>query len=313
MEFRYAVVTVNHMPTLDEALHAGRGLIARGDVPDRQLREALRSATIVSLFPGLYCRATQKKDLRIRARALGRYDPSAVMVGRAAAGLTWWKELNVGVIQAARTPGCRPVPGFEWKRQAIPEAHVRREDGFMTTDAALTVLDLIPTLGGKAIDEAFRHRAVTLDELKAALAATPSPGNDLRRRLLHDSIDRPWSESERGMQSIVRTLALPWSHETNHRVASGMSRAYLDVAFPDLKLGFEVDGHPFHSEPDDFYRDRVRDLELSMAGWAVHRIPSDLVGMDPAFLARAVRAIVERRAAGLPGVPKLLPSRRDTP
>ena len=50
---------------------------------------------------------------------------------------------------------------------------------------ALTVLDLIPTLGGKPIDEALRRRAATLEQMWRALELTPDRrGNTLRRALL---------------------------------------------------------------------------------------------------------------------------------
>lgn len=156
-------------------------------------------------------------------------------------------------------------------------------------------LDLIPSWGGKAIDEALRRNAVKLAELRTALDATRSrPGNGLRKRLLDDPRDGPWSESERAFHAIVRSLDLPWTYETNHRVTAGSLVAYLDLAFPALALAFEVDGYPFHSLPDAFFHDRLRDLELAMAEWAVHRVPSDLVGRDPALLGRAVKVIAER-------------------
>ncbi len=231
-------------------------------------------------------------------RALGKKDPAAVIVGRAAARLTWWKDLNVGTVVAAHGGGYPTVKGYEWKQRRIPRDHVvRHDDGSVTTSPALTVLDLIPSLGGKVIDEALRRNAVTLSDLWAAFEATASrPGNALRKKLLDDSRDEPWSESERGFHAIVRGLTLPSAYETNYRVTAGSVIAYLDLAFPALKLAFEVDGYPFHHLPDAFFHDRLRDLELAIADWEVHRVPSDLIGRDPALLGRAVQVITQRRA-----------------
>ena len=275
-------------------------MVVRGEAGEQELAAALASKRIVRVFPGVFCVADKRNDLWTRARVLGKQDPSAVITERAAARLTWWKDLNVGVIVAARADAHRPVRGYTWTQRRIPEAHVVRHDGYATTDAALTVLDLIPSLGGKVIDEALRRNAVTLEQLRKALDATPGrPGNSLRRRLLEDSRDEPWSESERGFHAIVRGLSLPWAHETNRRVTAGTTVAYLDVALTELRLGFEVDGYPYHHLKDAFYHDRARDLDLAAADWEVHRIPSDMIGAEPTALGRVVRVIAELRAEKL--------------
>ena len=54
--------------------------------------------------------------------------------------------------------------------------------------------------------------------------------------------DRPWSEAERGFHRIVRGLRLPWSYRTNDKVVVGPRIAYFDLALPELRLAFEVDG-----------------------------------------------------------------------
>lgn len=104
-----------------------------------------------------------------------------MVVGRAAAALTWWPDLNVGVVDASRRPGLPAQPGYRWNQRSIPAHRIVEVSGVPVSDPALTVLDLIPTLGGKVIDEALRRRAVTLDDLRQALSDTPGRRGNRRR------------------------------------------------------------------------------------------------------------------------------------
>ncbi|MCW2529599.1 MAG: hypothetical protein JWM76_4459, partial [Pseudonocardiales bacterium] len=47
--------------------------------------------------------------------------------------------------------------------------------------------------------------------------------------------------------------------------------AYLDVAFPHLRLAIEIDGWAHHSDVDRFRGDRTRQNALVSLGWTVLR------------------------------------------
>ncbi|WP_157754719.1 DUF559 domain-containing protein [Nigerium massiliense] len=235
-------------------------------------------------------------------------DPDAVITGRAAAHLTWWPQLSARTLSATRASAAARAPGFDFHRRRIDPELVTQYGGLRVTTVALTVLDLIPELGGAAIDEALRRRVVTLQELWVALDATPNRrGNVRRRMLLHDSRDQPWSEAERLLHQVMRGVTLPCRWVSNHRVdvahegSAGapptIAHYYLDVALPDLLLDIEVDGHEFHSSRESFSRDKRRDAHLASDGWQVVRISALQLMTEPAEVRARVQSIVRQRHA----------------
>lgn len=177
----------------------------------------------------------------------------------------------------------------------IPAQHRLDLFGVFVTSPALSVLDVIPELGGRVIDEALRRRVVSLADLHEALADTPGRrGNTLRARLLHDSRDEPWSEAERGLHRVLRTLRLPERFESNYLVVGRGQRHYLDAALPVLRLAFEVDGFEFHGDRVAFERDRRRDVALARLGWRVVRFSAAHVLNEPAEVRTAIAEIVHR-------------------
>ena len=292
------LVAVNRL--IAHRLAASGGIVVSEPGLRTPLHRAVRAGDLERLLPGVYCPPHLSGDLSTRVRALLEHDARAVVLGRSAAALTWWPELSVSEVEAWREGHPRTVPGYRWTQRSLPSDRIAMYHGMRVTDPALTVLDLIPSMGGCVIDEAFRRRVVTLDELWSALRETPArPGNPLRAELLHDSRDEPWSEAERVLHTLVRRLALPLPYRTNFEVTTPALTAFLDLALPQLKLAFEVDGFEFHGPRKAFDHDRTRDLELSAADWEVHRISATLLQDEPDRVARLIKAIVRRRAASL--------------
>lgn len=241
-----------------------------------------------------------KDDLAIRIMALRAADPDAILVGRAAAAAWWWPELQVPTVEAVRRSAVAVAPGYGWSQRWIPPDHIVTVKGLRLTSPAVTVLDLLPELGGTAIDEALRRRAIALPALWAALVDLgPRPHNRMRRLLLDDSRDEPWSEAERAFHRILRGARLPWSWTTNKRISLAHGYIYLDAALPGLKLAFEVDGREHHGTPHAFVADRVRDVEAALAGWQVHRFAAITVADHPDWVRRAVERLAHLRARAL--------------
>jgi very-short-patch-repair endonuclease len=57
--------------------------------------------------------------------------------------------------------------------------------------------------------------------------------------------------------------------KTQHPVGLGDYTIHIDLAYPEVKLGIELDSFGFHSDRETFERDRERDLELSLRGWLI--------------------------------------------
>ncbi|MFT3874808.1 MAG: DUF559 domain-containing protein [Propioniciclava sp.] len=169
--------------------------------------------------------------------------------------------------------------------------------GLKFTSPALAVLDLIPRHGGNAIDEALRRRVVTLPQLWRALELTPGRrGNSLRRALLEDSRDLPWSEAERLLHRHLRAGEYPWPFVTNHPFTlTDGRRIYFDAAIRELRLGFEADGYEHHGPRAAFERDRDRDSDLAAQGWASHRFTAAFLQHRPEETRSRMTSIIKHR------------------
>lgn len=266
------------------------GLVAQTD-------RAVRSGELVRVLKGVYARPSDATELRVRTRAVSLADPGAVVCGHAAAVLHGWlpdeDDRAIEVASAA-------LHSTRWlvvARRSIPRELTRRVDGVRCTSRALTAVDLIPDRGSGIVDEALRHR-VGLDELWAALAATPNRrGNAQRRLVLADSRDRPWSPAERTAHQALRAAGIGgW--RANHPVITSPVDppiAVIDIAFGRLLLALEIDGAKHHNCPDAFYRDRHRDEQLAALGWQVVRFPARRVLADAEDFAAVVAKIVQLR------------------
>ena len=262
---------------------------------------AVRSGGLVRVLPSLYCTPAARGDLATLVAASALDDPDGIVTHHAAARLTWWPELAAPEVWVARRTLPAAAAGFRWHRSRIPPELVADVGGIQVTTAALTVLDLITTMGGNAIDEALRRRAVTLPQLEHALALTPNRrGNDLRRWLLADSRDLPWSEAERNLHRALRSLDTPRDYRTNHWVRLGDgSHAAIDVALGALALGFEADGYHFHGSRTAFEHDRARDAELAALGWQIVRLSAAFLDQDPRRVAALLGRMIAHREATL--------------
>lgn len=69
----------------------------------------------------------------------------------------------------------------------------------------------------------------------------------------------------------------------------------VDIAFPEYKVGLELDGHEFHSKPGQVARDKLRDEYLTeVEGWKIERVMGYIARRYPLIpIAKAFRNIPE--------------------
>jgi len=270
---------------------ASEGLIVRRRHSDlsHSIDRLIKQGRLVAVLPGIYAYAEHGHLLQTRVRAAMQVCPTGVITGQAAAKLSFWPELAVSEVVCAH-PGRRVgQPGITFTRRRIPGPLVLERRAIRITTPALTALDLCESVGGDGIDTALRARVISLADLHAALALTPDrPGNQLRRELVADSRDEPWSHPERLFHRILRTGGLVgWA--TNHLVRIENHTFYLDVAFPEHLVAVEIDGRAHHSSAAAFERDRWRQNQLILAGWRVLRFTWQMVTGEPEAVLAAVR------------------------
>ena len=285
---------------MDVALAEGRGIVVPRRHPElaRALARGAKTGDLVRLGRGVYTAAGLAHEPAVLARAAMALAPDAVVRGAAAAALTWWPGLKVDSVHASHRFAHRCGNGLTWSRDVLLEDLVLEADGVRLACPAVSVLDLVPVLGGRAIDEGLRRRAVSLAGLHDALARTPDrPGNAERRWLLRDSRDEPWSEAERHLHRGVRSLRLGHPYRTNVRLDLPGGLMFLDLALPDLSLGFEVDGYEFHGGREAFERDRRRLARLAAHGWQCVPFSALVVLDDLPWVLRVIEDAVRIRAA----------------
>jgi len=246
----------------------------------------------VAVLPGVYTPSAlaSRSDIRMRAAMLRH--PDAVLVGEAAARVSYWPDLHLSDIELAVTTLPKAAPGYRFSRRRIPPELILHRDGLRCTDPALTAVDLATFACADAIDVALRTRAATLEGMYSALLQTSNRwGNADRRRLLLDSRNEPWSAAERRAHRDLRAARLTgW--QTNWPVVLAGLLYYIDIAFPAAKLAIEIDGRLHEDKDDLFQSDRWRQNALVLAGWRVIRFTWEMVRDHPEMMIATIRRML---------------------
>lgn len=246
-----------------------RGAFALHSKPslDEAARYSLRRGEVVAALPGVYVASERASDPWSLMRAVQARHPDAVMTGESAEhGLGWRSELPLPVTVAVAYR-VRNRPGIAFERRFIDPDWVCVRNGLRLTHPALTTVDLIGVQGGGAIDRSLRKSYAGLAQMASSVDSAPGrPGHQLRRALLHDSRDEPWSEAERLAHLNLRAAKITgWT--TNHPFSGQYGNYFLDIAFPSLRLALEIDGWEFHR--DRFEEDHLKLADLASLGWTV--------------------------------------------
>jgi very-short-patch-repair endonuclease len=254
------------------------------------VRSAHAAGRLTRLLPGTYVPTELKDDFSARCLAVGWWCADAVIVGTAAARLTFWPDVPVRQIDVARR-GPEPIgPGYRFHRRSIDPEYILDRHGLRVSAPALTAIDLVDEFGGDAIDVCLRSRAARLTDLWAAYAAHPArPGNAERRRMLLDSRDKPWSAAERLSHRLLRSHRLKgWTANLEIRVQG--SKYYIDIAFREARLAIEIDGRLHEDDPSVFERDRYRQNALIREGWRVLRFTYRMLVDEPEYVIATILA-----------------------
>lgn len=171
--------------------------------------------------------------------------------------------------------------------------------------AARTVVDLSTRLTPEAlesmVDDMLRRGVLSLSALHAVARRLPTiaPGRSPRavERVLQvrtGSYHPGGSELERSVLRIIVDAGLP-TPVSQFRVAIGAAVYFLDLAYPEARIGIEIDGFSFHHDRTNFDRDRTRQNNLVNAGWTILRFTSR---STPSEIIDAVRRALCGRSSG---------------
>lgn len=262
---------------LDRFLCEHDGVITLGQAQQAGLnRQAVyrrvRSGHWRRCSPGVYFVDDRPFSDRARIRAaVWGYGPRAVASGLTAA---WWHEITkyppetVEVtVPAVSNP--RRRYGVRTRRRDLDPADCLTRQGLRVTTLPLTVVEAAARRGGgmKIVDAALqRHRLDLRDLWRAHLRNAGRHGSPAARRLLRAADGGAHSEAERLLIGLLRQARL-----TGWKANQRLGRWEIDILFRDLKIAVEVDGLAFHTDPEAFQRDRVKQNELALMGYQVLR------------------------------------------
>lgn len=108
--------------------------------------------------------------------------------------------------------------------------------------------------------------------------------------------DLPHSGAERLARRSLRDVGIRFPTRPYPVKVGGAIIAEIDIAFPDVKYGVEIDG-PHHRLPEVAQADKGRDRRLAREGWTIDRFTCEEVeGATRAFVAEVRRGLDGARA-----------------
>src|SRR3982750_530310 len=191
------------------------------------------------------------------------------------------------------------------RSETLVEADRRMERGIPVTSVARTALDLAAILRFRNLRPLIR-RSEALRVLDLADFRSTLPRNQghrgaapLSRALAIDEPPRfTRSELEREFVALAQKTGLP-SFVTNVNAAG----YELDVYWPELRFGVELDVYATHGAHEPFEEDRRRDEDLKLAGIELNRVTGRRFESEPRQVMERVGRLLEQGRQQLrPGV-----------
>ncbi|GAA2184610.1 hypothetical protein GCM10009785_33220 [Brooklawnia cerclae] len=283
--------------SIESALEQGRGIIVTRE--HRHLRNqfarAIAAGELVRLFPGVLVASNLSADPGIRARAALAWQPGHVLMGPAAALVTFWRDCPVDAIDLAGA-NTRLVPdGVRLHQVSVPyDLRVAWEAG-QATNPALTVLDMAAMGRWDALCHGLRTGSVSLESLSWADATLPwRHGVSSRAECLLAASGNPWSVPELDLHQLYRSAGITgWVG--NQPMICGGRRFIPDVAFRHARVIVEVDGRSHHDGPGSFESDRDRHNSFVADGWAVLHVTPRMIWNESRLVIAQTRAVVPGR------------------
>lgn len=184
-----------------------------------------------------------------------------------------------------------PQAGIAWYAAEVPQRFVTTAGGLRFARPLLAAAALAATDGGTAVDKLLLADPGAIDDLPAVSDwFERRAGNGVRRSVLAEVRQRPWSGLERELHRLLRRARLRgW--RANVEVATVLGRCVTDVAFDDLPLVLEVDSWEYHASREAFELDRRRQNGLMLSGYRVLRFTAPMITGDPAQVIGAIRSL----------------------
>jgi len=286
--------------TLTQVMSLNNGVLRQRDHPNSRTAFAhlVRGGAIVRVLPGTYVDASRRTQRRTRYAAALAFAPGSVLWGSdAQQALT--NTLDAAEfgprdqVTLAHAHSRRPTGGVRWVRRTVPADQRVRIEGLRCPSAAFVAVEAAARDRGALIEQYLRERRLTVESLAAALPALAgTPRQEVRRRIVRNSMDNPWSGGERQLQALLRSRRVTGWIANGELVIAGSSY-YPDLLWPDQRVIIEFDGYEVHSRRDVFETDRRRQNALVLAGYLVLRVTWKQLNERPDEVVRLIREGLE--------------------
>lgn len=270
---------------------ASLATLRRCAVSRHELDRAVREGRVIRVRHGLYSAGIPEGLAGLRAAiglagGVASHESAAVLWG-----LESVRPAQMWLTVPRNHSRTRP-PGVTVVRALVEETEVR--GGMRVTTPLRTVVDcarVLPTLEAVVIaDSALRQGLITDDELLAAGAR--ACGRGARRVRDMAALVDPMSGSL--LESVLRVLLVENGlapDRTQHPICDedGQVIARVDFAYLAARLIVEADGFEFHSNRNDYRKDRRRANAYCRHGWRLLRFSFEDIRFHPDYVVDAVR------------------------
>jgi hypothetical protein len=298
-------LTIDTMTDLDALFRAQGGVATSGQLLRFYRRSRLdieiRDGGLVKVWPGVYSRHQPDIMTRLRGLDLRAGEPVAICLGTAAAAYGFDTEdtreihaLNPLRHQLRHSDGLivhrrdgvpldvvdgRPAATAAWTAVEVARS-LRRPRALATLDAALRSRTCDrPQLLAAAAQQAGRRGIVAVrDLIPLADALAESPMESEARLVMHDGgLPRPVLQHD-----LVDLDGRMWR---------------VDFAWLDAKVAVEYDGFDWHSDREQFARDRQKRAALNEIDWRMLSIVAADVRKQPQAMLRRIEGELTRQVA----------------
>lgn len=255
-----------------------------------------------AVYPGVYAPRWVEPSAVQRARAAWLWSRrSGVVSGLSAAALLGARWIEAGSPAELVHSNRRPPAMLVVHTDALLSGEAACIDGIPVTTAARTAFDIgrrLPVTDAvQRVDALMNATGVTVEQVRRVADGHPGVrGLSALRRMLPLVDGGSQSPYETLTRLILIRAGLP-APQTQLPVVDrfGFVVAYLDMGWPERRVGVEYDGAQHWTDARQRRRDIERLADLEALGWIIIRVSSDMVRTPAAIVAR-VHAALERRA-----------------
>jgi hypothetical protein len=275
-------------------------------VSNRMLQRRVRGGVLEQLGPGVYRveGAPSSWHQAVLGGCLGG-GPMCVASHRTAAVLHRFDGFKPGVIEVTVPRRVRYRRSGTIVHQSLDLApgDVTHVDAIPVTTSERTLIDLGAVTGYERVENAFdgaerdalADRGVVTDRHREIRRQGRNGVGPMAVVLDARPLAIPHSVLERAFARLLDSAGLPPPVFQHLVVLANGRRAFIDAAYVELTLGFELDGHGSHATRQQRAADNRRANDLRDAGWDLRRFTYEEVMRDGARVGRTVKAARAQR------------------